>query len=83
MIEFITEGYPEKDEQVLITSLKCTYLRKPDCVSDEDDHQELILETRDGGGGPFINIKTNEHGWSIDDPEELVEIINHFKEKIK
>ena len=83
MIKFITYDFPEEDNEVLLEKLSCTYIQKPDCVSGEDDIQELTLETRDGGGGKFINIKTNEYGWSIDSIDNLAEIIEHFKEKIK
>ena len=82
-MKFVTDQFPEGDDEIQVECIKCTYLCKPDCVSGEEDYQELTLETRDGGGGIFINIKTNENGWSISDEGDLVEIIKHFKEKIK
>ena len=42
--------------------------------------EELTIEIRDGGGGPFFNIKTDS--WSIDDPNQLAELINDFKSRL-
>lgn len=57
-------------------------MQEPDCTEDRDgDPQTLTLSTRDGGGGKFVNIKTN--GWSIDqDSSDLTDIINDFKKRI-
>ena len=53
------------------------YVQNEDCTRNMEDCQEIILSTRDGGGGRFINIKTES--WSISDIKELEEIINDFK----
>ena len=78
MIELITEGFPD-DNQVLVDEIKVKYLQGPDNCSGEEDYQELILQTKDGGGGKYINLKTNEHGWSISDKDDLIPIFKHFK----
>ena len=81
-MEIINDGYPD-DEKILLESIKCTYYQEPDCVSNEDGYQELTLETRDGGGGKFINLKTAEDGWSFSDIDELLIVINDFLSKFK
>ncbi len=76
MIEIITEGFCEGDK-ILLDKISCTYLQDNDCTEDDSDVQSITLSTRDGGGGKFINIKTEN--WSVDDPEDLVKLLNHFK----
>lgn len=81
-MEIITDGFPDGNE-VLLDRISATYMQNPDCVSDEDDYQEITFETRDGGGGKFINIKTNEFGWSIDqNSDDLFKLIEDFKKRI-
>ena len=60
--------------------MSITYLQENDCVEFDTGGQELTIETRDGGEGSFFNIKTN--GWSIDDPDQLSELINDFKSRL-
>ena len=78
----ITKGWPN-DDQVLLDSITCTYIQNPDNTenrgNDDDVCQELILSTRDGGGGKYINIKTNS--WSINSPEDFLTILNDFKNR--
>ena len=63
-MEIITEGWPESGkEQVLLEEITCKYLQDADCTEDQDEPQEIILSSRDGGGGKFINIQTKS--WSI------------------
>ena len=80
MIEIITEGFCEGNK-ILLDEISCTYLQDNDCTENSDDLQSIILSTRDGGGGKFINIKTEN--WSLDDPEDLVKLLNHFKSLYK
>jgi hypothetical protein len=75
----LTNNYNFKDNEVNIDTVKITYSQNPDNCSGENDFQELTLETRDGGGGKYINIHTNENGWSIDNEDDLLQIIKHFK----
>lgn len=77
-MKIITEGWP-KENEVLVGEIKITYVQNPDNCSGEDDIQELTLETRDGGGGKYINFKTGEHGWSVSNENELISIFNHFR----
>lgn len=80
--EIITKDWPD-DNQVLLDSITCTYIQNPDNTesrgNDDDVCQELILSTRDGGGGKYINIKTNS--WSINSPEDFLTILNDFKNR--
>ena len=80
--EIITKDWPD-DTQVLLDSTTCTYIQNPDNTesrgNDDDVCQELILSTRDGGGGKYINIKTNS--WSIDSSEDFLTILNDFKNR--
>ena len=80
MIEIITEGFCEGNK-ILLDEIFCTYLQDNDCTENSDGLQSITLSTRDGGGGKFINIKTEN--WSLDDPEDLVKLLNHFKSLYK
>ena len=80
MIEIITEGFCEGNK-ILLDEISCTYLQDNDCTENSDGLQSIILSTRDGGGGKFINIKTEN--WSLDDPKDLVKLLNHFKSLYK
>ena len=82
-MKILTEGFLNgKEDEVLLDKISCTYSQEPDCVSDIDDYQEITIETRDGGGGKFYNIKTNEYGWSIINVEDLVFIIEDFIKRV-
>lgn len=81
-MEIIIDGFP-KDNQVLLEQISITYIQDEDCTGDRDDVQELTIETRDGGGGKFYNIKTGKNGWSISpDKNEIDEIINDFTNRL-
>ena len=81
-MDVITEGWP-KDVQILLEEISCKYYQNPDCTEDrESDPQELILSTRDGGGGKFINIKTGDNGWSVSNGEEFLKIIKDFSKRL-
>lgn len=83
-MEIITDGWPKSgEEQILLEEITCRYLQDADCTEDQDEPQEIILSSRDGGGGKFINISTKS--WSItgDNPEkELLPLINDFKKRM-
>lgn len=80
-MEIITEGFPKVDkEQVLLDEISIKYYQEPDCTESRDgDGQEIIISSRDGGGGKFININTKN--WSISDEKDLVILINDFKKR--
>ena len=83
-MEIITEGWPKPEkDQVLLEEITCRYLQDADCTEDQDEPQEIILSSRDGGGGKFINIKTES--WSINGDnleEDLIPLINDFKRRM-
>lgn len=77
-MKIITDGYYEGDT-VFLDEVTCTYLQEPDCTEDRDgDPQVLKLSTRDGGGGKFINICTEN--WSIGTENDFEEFINVLKD---
>ncbi len=83
-MEIITDGWPKSEtEQVLLEEITCKYIQDADCTEDQDEPQEIVISSRDGGGGKFINISTKS--WSItgDNPEkELLPLINDFKKRM-
>ena len=83
-MEIITEGWPESGkEQVLLEKITCKYLQDADCTEDQDEPQEIIISSRDGGGGKFINIQTKS--WSItgdDFEKEIIPLLRDFKHRM-
>ena len=83
-LEIITDGWPdERKNQVLLTEITCKYLQEADCTENQDEPQEIILSSRDGGGGKFINIQTKS--WSItgdDFEKELIPLFKDFKKRM-
>lgn len=78
-MEIITKGIP-KDNQVLVDCVSITYYQLPDCTEDDDSEPQLLtLSTRSNGCGNFINIKAMN--WSIDEPEDVLKIIEDFKRR--
>lgn len=78
-MQIITEGFP-KDDQILVDEVTIKYYQEPDCTENRDgDGQEIIISTRDGGGGKFLNIKTNN--WSISGIEDLQKLVEDFNKR--
>ena len=66
-----------KDDEVYFDEVSMKYVQNADCTENSDEMcQELEITSRNNGVARFVNIKTN--GWSIDDPQQLVDIINDF-----
>ena len=84
-MEVITEGWPDDGkDQILLEEITCKYYQNPDCTEGrEAEPQELILSTRDGGGGKFLHIKTGNNGWSVTDGEEFLKIIEDFSKRLR
>lgn len=84
-MEVITNGWPdESKDQVLLEEITCKYLQPADCTEDRDEVQTLTISSRDGGGGKFINFKTES--WSItgdDFKKELIPLFEDFKSRMK
>ena len=83
-MEILTDGWPESgEEQVLLDEVTCKYIQEADCTEDQDEPQEIIISSRDGGGGKFINIQTKS--WSItgdDFEKEIIPLLNDFKKRM-
>ena len=83
-MEVIVDGWPEEGkDQVLLGEVTCKYVQENDCTENRDDVQEIIISSRDGGGGKFINFKTKS--WSITGDnfeEELLPLFKDFKKRI-
>ena len=83
-MEVITNGWPgEGKDQVLLDEITCKYLQNGDNTEDSDYVQEIVLSSRDGGGGKYINIKTES--WSITGnnfEEEILPLLNDFKKRM-
>ena len=77
-MEIIKEGWP-KDNQVLIEQMSITYLQPNDCYEASEEGQALTISIRDGGGGPFLHIKTD--GWSINNVNDITELVNDFNKR--
>lgn len=81
-MEIITDGWP-KVNQILLDKITCTYVQDADCTEDTDEPQEIVLSSRDGGGGKFINISTKSWSISGDNLEEdLIPLIKDFKRRM-
>ena len=73
--------YLEKKDVVLLDEVSITYTQEPDCTEDKDsDYQRLTISTRDNGVAKFLNIKTDN--WSIDNAQDLVDVIKDFCKRI-
>jgi hypothetical protein len=82
-LEIITDGWPKEAEQILLEEITCKYLQEADCTENRDEPQEIIISSRDGGGGKFINFQTKS--WSIagdDFEKELIPLFEDFKKRM-
>lgn len=83
-MEIINDGWPEYGkDQVLLSEITCKYVQDADCTENQDEVQEIVISSRDGGGGKFINFSTKS--WSITGgnfEEELVPIFQDFKRRM-
>ena len=75
-VKIINDGYPN-DNEVLVDTVIIKYWQDNDCTEGDEEGQELTIESRDGGGGKFLHLKTK--GWSISDESDLMPILEHFK----
>ena len=84
-MEVIIDGWPDPGkDQILLDEITCKYIQEADCTENRDEPQEIILSSRDGGGGKFINISTKS--WSItgdDFEKEIIPLLNDFKARMK
>ena len=64
------------DEEVYFDEVTMNYYQNADCTEDKESCQKLNISCRNNGCGRFININTEN--WSLDDPYDLVKIIQDF-----
>jgi len=64
-----------------LISLKAIYEQEMDCSADSDDIQTIEISTEDGGGGFYFVLKTER--WAVDEPNELLELLEDFKSRLK
>ena len=84
-VEIITNGDWPKDNQIALDEITCKYLQENDCTEDRTNGpgQEITLSSRDGGGGKFINIKTEN--WSINGDnfeDDILPLLRDFKRRM-
>lgn len=83
-MEIITDGWPEEGkDQVLLEEVTCKYYQNGDNTENSDYVQEIVISSRDGGGGKYINFKTES--WSITGDnfeEELIPLFEDFKKRM-
>ena len=83
-MKIINDGWPgEGKEEVLLDSITCTYLQEADNTEDRDIPQEIVISSRDGGGGKYINFSTKS--WSITGDnfeKELLPLFEDFKKRM-
>ena len=75
-----SDKFKYESQQIGIDEVSIQYVQSNDCT-EEEGAQTITVSTRNNGVNRFINIKTGEEGFSIDNLEELVEIINDFKNR--
>lgn len=68
-----------EDGQIGIDDVSVQYVQNGDCTEDRDAVQTITISTRNNGVGRFLSIKTD--GWSFDNIDELIEIIDDFKKR--
>lgn len=74
------EDFHFDDNVVGVDDVCVTYEQNSDSSGDDtEDVQTITLSTRNNGIARFINIKTES--WSIDNVDELVEIIKDFEKR--
>lgn len=87
MKKFVDASYPDCSDDIAVAKISVEYVQELDCCQSSqeypDDCQIITFTSDDGGGGKFIRFKTGEAGWSIDDIDELITLVNDFKQRLK
>ena len=78
---------PENSECIALSKMTIEYVQDLDCCQSEHEYpdccQTLTVTTDDGGGGKFLRIYTGSAGWSISNIDELIDLLNDFKRRLK
>lgn len=70
-----------KDWEIGVDDVSVTYVQTSDCTEDKDGVQSITISTRNNGIARFLNIKTGEEGWSINNVQDLENLIKDFKRR--
>lgn len=73
-----SKEFPETDTEVVRSKCKITYSQKSE-INDEIDNLKIHTDTL--GGGFYFVIKTKR--WAFDDIQDLINILEDFKSKMK
>ena len=71
--------YPDFEE-ICVSDIQVIYMQKADS-NDDNEFQDLKINTQDAGGGNYFTIETKR--WSFDDLDEFIKILKDFKTRIK
>jgi len=69
-----------KDWEIGVDDVSVTYVQASDCT-EKDGAQSITISTRNNGIARFLNIKTGEEGWSINNVQDLEKLIKDFKRR--
>jgi predicted nuclease of restriction endonuclease-like (RecB) superfamily len=61
-----------------LIELKAKYTQQDDV--NQNDNQEIEIETADNGAGFYFVIKTER--WAVDSEKDLIDLFNDFKKKL-
>ena len=83
----VDDDFPKDSECIALSKMTIEYVQDLDCCQSEHEYpdccQTLTITTEDGGGGKFLRIYTSSAGWSISNIDELVDLLNDFKRRLK
>ena len=74
------ENMEYRDNEICIDDTSINYVQTNDCT-EEEGAQTITISSRNNGVRRFVNIKTGPEGWSINDVDDLIQIINDFKQR--
>jgi hypothetical protein len=86
-MQIVNRPFSSKDDTVTVEEISVTYAQDADTNSDCDEGQLIKLTTQYAESlniefPYYINIEIPEGHWSINDSDELLQLINDFKERV-
>ena len=83
----VDDNFPKDSKCIALSKMTIEYVQDLDCCQSENEYPEgcqtLTITTEDGGGGKFLRVNTSSAGWSIDSIDELINLLNDFKQRLK
>lgn len=71
------------EEDITVDKITVRYMQEPDSEQeDRSKDQILTIESCNTGGGNFARLHIGEAGWAINEPEDLVKIVNDFWKRV-